>query len=1695
MRGREQDPLQHHHHNHHYDHLLSSPSLLPIPSLPPTRFQGQHLSTPIPPPPLRPPLRSPPFQPRASDTFPRHCTILRKYTCRMGQQQQQAWWVMGVMLALVLMGCVASMKVMPEDEADRIGQVHFKRTAVSVSSSSRSSSSSSSTYSSSSRSSSRRSSSSSSSRQRSPTGSKTNSVGVLKEELRSPLPLQRQQDPRSPLQRQQESRSPLPLQRQQESRNPLPLQRQQDPRSPLQRLQESRSPLPLQRQQKSRSPLIGQQKFRSKMPKQQKFRSTLKGHLETHIPAVSKSPPPESLLSHSSSQSPLSSFHSPSVRFSPRSVEGSLARFSLSHGPQYNISSIRRERGRKMERKKSIVTEAKQADSERGRRGRRRRGRGWGEDRKRVQGGKEESRERGKRTQSTKEQERTDDGQMTNDTSTKIKHRHGSRQRKRGQAKHRRVIIETSVPAPRTYYSTPLTQTPYPTRDPAEKTLPPSVSKSDSSPVPVSFLTQSPKAPATKVSKTLATPTTPRTISTPVSLSLSAPRFSTSAPKTTTPASRMYFTPPSVPVSTRDPTTSATPAPNIFSTPVSVPLSSEVSVQIPKMFATPDSKIYFAPVSGSPSTNVTQTFNTSAPQTTARSLPVPFSTPLSTNVSETFATTPVPHDTTRSTSEPFSTPASTNVPEMFLTPAPHPTQSYTGVSMPLSLQALVPLDPSTAPSALAPLFLASHLASQITTMKTGLDHGQDWISLRSSPLLDEPQTNPYSTYGQIRRNSKENRGHRIKFTSGVNQSYQDHDQAKTNTTPIQMGSGIQIRVQGMSPRPIIPPSTQKDVVQDELPQQQQQLLKTLQQQNELQLHDHGGTLYNVQFWPSGGSESRSSQTNKHDSEGKAGGGKVGGDKGHKNNNNERETEKSTRSKEVIIITGKKVLESYVPSSLPTPSSSPSKKAQGRKVAVERRLGSSKNNISTLQPWKTILTSQPQGKIPISQPQRSQTLTSQPQRKKTSTSQPGNQTSTSREQLQNSTSSFPPSKTITRHKGEGNSMKGKNRGLRRYKKHLLHSHRPLHVLHGPPYDHYQQIRASLSPDGTFSSIFPPPPPPLRRQKAYQHYNTVTNKPQDERYLVSGSLKSEPLLPTLPLPPTPPSFGNQMAYPDYHNNYHALKVKADVDESLFASESLKSKLKPTISLQPYFSEESPHKHQHSHRRHSFPSTAPRTTHFSKLPPSPLSPPIPRTTTLSPVRLSPTKRPSIRFLPTTLPPPQLTTSTMLRIRPYPTPRPPPQLPTSPPPRIIPHLTPLPTHPTSHPPPPPRIQHPTSRRPTSIPTRLLHPSSHPTSLPPRLIRHPTSLLPHLTPLPPPLPLSRHMPPSSPPPLDIPYPPTSTLPPLPYPPTSTLPPLPYPLPPLPYPTSTLPPPLLHLTSTFPPLPYPTSTIPPRPPPPNPEAADSLGSSVIGKAWVDYPAYATIPRTNFTCTGPGLYADTQAGCQVWHICEANSRRHSFLCPNGTIFSQHLLTCDWWHNVHCSSANHIHHHLFGQVLPQDSHRVPDNKVLERVYKQPHGEVGRVHANRETKDRSVLKHERSKPVLTTPTESKYVKLDSESNLKPPSVLHIRSETLKQKSIPVLKMSKALHSHHIKGKRDPRVIYKTPIQTSHRPRVHHNSAVTVRPSTQIPVVKGRVYPLHSTSRPRSLPSVPFREFVPYVRNSYPMFHINRNYRRQQI
>ena len=57
--------------------------------------------------------------------------------------------------------------------------------------------------------------------------------------------------------------------------------------------------------------------------------------------------------------------------------------------------------------------------------------------------------------------------------------------------------------------------------------------------------------------------------------------------------------------------------------------------------------------------------------------------------------------------------------------------------------------------------------------------------------------------------------------------------------------------------------------------------------------------------------------------------------------------------------------------------------------------------------------------------------------------------------------------------------------------------------------------------------------------------------------------------------------------------------------------------------------------------------------------------------------------------------------------------------------------------------------------------------------------------------------------------------------------------------------------------------------------------------------------------------------QVWHYCDLNGGQASFLCPNGTIFSQVGLTCDWWFNVRCSSTPQLYvlnERLYKYILP-------------------------------------------------------------------------------------------------------------------------------------------------------------------------------------
>jgi len=104
------------------------------------------------------------------------------------------------------------------------------------------------------------------------------------------------------------------------------------------------------------------------------------------------------------------------------------------------------------------------------------------------------------------------------------------------------------------------------------------------------------------------------------------------------------------------------------------------------------------------------------------------------------------------------------------------------------------------------------------------------------------------------------------------------------------------------------------------------------------------------------------------------------------------------------------------------------------------------------------------------------------------------------------------------------------------------------------------------------------------------------------------------------------------------------------------------------------------------------------------------------------------------------------------------------------------------------------------------------------------------------------------------------------------------------------------------------------------EAADAAGedmglkmlmTSVPGVPGEDYPILADVPETAFSCEGQvpgGYYADSEAECQVFHICADDAQgglaKYSFLCPNGTIFNQNYFICDWWFNFDCAEADAI-----------------------------------------------------------------------------------------------------------------------------------------------------------------------------------------------
>ncbi|KAK9878861.1 hypothetical protein WA026_003694 [Henosepilachna vigintioctopunctata] len=119
-----------------------------------------------------------------------------------------------------------------------------------------------------------------------------------------------------------------------------------------------------------------------------------------------------------------------------------------------------------------------------------------------------------------------------------------------------------------------------------------------------------------------------------------------------------------------------------------------------------------------------------------------------------------------------------------------------------------------------------------------------------------------------------------------------------------------------------------------------------------------------------------------------------------------------------------------------------------------------------------------------------------------------------------------------------------------------------------------------------------------------------------------------------------------------------------------------------------------------------------------------------------------------------------------------------------------------------------------------------------------------------------------------------------------------------------------------------------------------LGKSIPGRPGTDYPVLGKVPYTNFYCDDqpyPGFFADMEARCQSWHYCDTDGRQTTFLCPNGTQFSQAVFVCDWWFNVRCELSSKlyiINSRLYGRpkLDPTSSHRSITKKLLEDIFNE-------------------------------------------------------------------------------------------------------------------------------------------------------------------
>lgn len=73
----------------------------------------------------------------------------------------------------------------------------------------------------------------------------------------------------------------------------------------------------------------------------------------------------------------------------------------------------------------------------------------------------------------------------------------------------------------------------------------------------------------------------------------------------------------------------------------------------------------------------------------------------------------------------------------------------------------------------------------------------------------------------------------------------------------------------------------------------------------------------------------------------------------------------------------------------------------------------------------------------------------------------------------------------------------------------------------------------------------------------------------------------------------------------------------------------------------------------------------------------------------------------------------------------------------------------------------------------------------------------------------------------------------------------------------------------------------------------------------------------------------------WHYCDIDGRQASFLCPNGTQFSQAVFVCDWWFNVRCDLSPRLYAinarlYQTPKVNPTRPHRIITKQLVDDIF---------------------------------------------------------------------------------------------------------------------------------------------------------------------